>query len=52
MGHIEDIAVTKDQQGKKLGLRIIHALDYVAEKVGCYKVRVICFEILATRRAY
>lgn len=39
MGHIEDIAVSKDQQGKKLGLRIIQALDYVAEKVGCYKVR-------------
>lgn len=38
MGHIEDIAVAKDQQGKKLGLRIIQALDYVAEKVGCYKV--------------
>jgi len=40
VGHIEDIAVTKDQQGKKLGLRIIQALDFVAEKVGCYKV---CF---------
>ena len=39
VGHIEDIAVAKDQQGKKLGLRIIQALDYVAEKVGAYKVR-------------
>ena len=39
VGHIEDIAVAKDQQGKKLGLRIIQALDHVAEKVGCYKVR-------------
>lgn len=38
VGHIEDIAVEKGQQGKKLGLRIIQALDYVAEKVGCYKV--------------
>jgi glucosamine-phosphate N-acetyltransferase len=38
VGHIEDIAVAKDQQGKKLGLRLIHALDYVAEKTGCYKV--------------
>lgn len=38
VGHIEDIAVAKDQQGKKLGLRIIQALDYVAAKVGCYKV--------------
>ena len=39
VGHIEDIAVAKDQQGKKLGLRIIHALDGVADRVGCYKVR-------------
>jgi glucosamine-phosphate N-acetyltransferase len=38
VGHIEDIAVAKDQQGKKLGLRIIQALDFVAEGVGCYKV--------------
>ena len=42
VGHIEDIAVAKDQQGKKLGLRIIQALDYVAENVGCYKV---CFPL-------
>jgi len=40
VGHIEDIAVARDQQGKKLGLRIIQALDFVAERVGCYKV---CF---------
>lgn len=38
VGHIEDIAVAKDQQGKKLGLKIITALDYIAEQVGCYKV--------------
>jgi glucosamine-phosphate N-acetyltransferase len=38
VGHIEDIAVAKDQQGMKLGLRIIQALDFVAERVGCYKV--------------
>ena len=38
VGHIEDIAVAKDQQGKRLGLYIIQALDYLAEKVGCYKV--------------
>ncbi len=38
VGHIEDIAVAKDQQGKKLGLRLIQALDHVADQVGCYKV--------------
>jgi glucosamine-phosphate N-acetyltransferase len=44
VGHIEDIAVSKDQQGMKLGLRIIQALDYVAEKVGCYKSILDCSE--------
>ncbi|EAL85793.1 hypothetical protein LV164_005274 [Aspergillus fumigatus] len=44
VGHIEDIAVEKGQQGKKLGLRIIQALDYVAEKVGCYKTILDCSE--------
>ncbi|KAK3337529.1 acyl-CoA N-acyltransferase [Podospora appendiculata] len=44
VGHIEDIAVAKDQQGKKLGLRIIEALDFVAEKTGCYKTILDCSE--------
>ncbi|KAK3331146.1 acyl-CoA N-acyltransferase [Apodospora peruviana] len=44
VGHIEDIAVAKDQQGKKLGLRIIQALDYVAEKTDCYKTILDCSE--------
>ena len=46
VGHIEDIVVNKDQQGKKLGLRIIEALDYIAEKVGCYKVSSPCISVL------
>ncbi|CAF9912463.1 MAG: Glucosamine-phosphate N-acetyltransferase-like protein [Heterodermia speciosa] len=44
VGHIEDIAVAKDQQGKKLGLRIIQALDYISEQVGCYKSILDCSE--------
>ncbi|KAI0997469.1 hypothetical protein K3495_g10717 [Podosphaera aphanis] len=44
VGHIEDIAVAKDQQGKKLGLKIIQALDFIAEKVGCYKCILDCSE--------
>jgi len=44
VGHIEDIAVTRDQQGKKLGLRIIHAMDYIAGHVGCYKAILDCSE--------
>lgn len=44
IGHIEDIAVAKDQQGKKLGLKIIQALDYIAATVGCYKSILDCSE--------
>lgn len=44
VGHIEDIAVAKNQQGKKLGLRIISALDFLAEQVGCYKCILDCSE--------
>lgn len=44
VGHIEDIAVAKDQQGKRLGLRLIQALDFVAERVGCYKSILDCSE--------
>ncbi|KAL9602014.1 MAG: hypothetical protein Q9219_002122 [cf. Caloplaca sp. 3 TL-2023] len=44
VGHIEDIAVAKDQQGKKLGLRIIQALDHIARNVGCYKTILDCSE--------
>jgi glucosamine-phosphate N-acetyltransferase len=39
--------VAKDQQGKKLGLHIIHALDHIGEKIGCYKVR--SSEVLSDR---
>ncbi|KAL0095709.1 acyl-CoA N-acyltransferase [Phycomyces blakesleeanus] len=42
VGHIEDIAVDASQQGKKLGLRIIHALMHIGAKRGCYKVILDC----------
>lgn len=52
VGHLEDIAVSKNQQGKKLGLRIIQALDYVAKNVGCYKVSALTsLEFLLFRQA-
>ncbi|KII85362.1 hypothetical protein PLICRDRAFT_312787 [Plicaturopsis crispa FD-325 SS-3] len=44
VGHIEDIAVDKSQQGKKLGLRIIQALTYISENSGCYKTILNCSE--------
>ncbi|KAF9240059.1 acyl-CoA N-acyltransferase [Melanogaster broomeanus] len=42
VGHIEDIAVDKSQQGKKLGLRIIQALTHISENSGCYKTILNC----------
>ena len=42
VGHIEDIAVDKSQQGKKLGLRIIQALTAISENSGCYKTILNC----------
>ncbi|RXW19064.1 hypothetical protein EST38_g6785 [Candolleomyces aberdarensis] len=42
VGHIEDIAVSKDMQGKKLGLRVIQALTGISEALGCYKTILNC----------
>jgi glucosamine-phosphate N-acetyltransferase len=42
VGHIEDIAVDKAMQGRKLGLRIIQALAEISERVGCYKTILNC----------
>jgi glucosamine-phosphate N-acetyltransferase len=42
VGHIEDIAVDKSQQGKKLGLRIINALTGISERLGAYKTILNC----------
>ncbi|KAF8882090.1 acyl-CoA N-acyltransferase [Infundibulicybe gibba] len=42
VGHIEDIAVDKQQQGKKLGLRIIQALTHISEASNCYKTILNC----------
>lgn len=42
VGHIEDIAVSREMQGKKLGLRMIQALTYISEGVGSYKTILNC----------
>ena len=44
VGHIEDIAVAPEMQGKKLGLRMIQALTQISEDVGCYKTILNCNE--------
>ena len=41
-GHIEDIAVSKSEQGKSLGIKIIKTLMDISEQVGCYKTTLVC----------
>ncbi|KAL7620594.1 Glucosamine-phosphate N-acetyltransferase-like protein [Parahypoxylon ruwenzoriense] len=36
-GHVEEISIAEEHQGKGLGLKMIQALDSVAMNVGCYK---------------
>lgn len=42
VGHIEDIAVAKTEQGKKLGHTMITRLSELSKQVGCYKVILDC----------
>jgi len=44
VGHVEDIAVSKSAQGKKLGLYLIKALTGLSEALGCYKTILDCSE--------
>ncbi|KAI1823020.1 glucosamine 6-phosphate N-acetyltransferase [Xylaria intraflava] len=41
-GHIEEIAVAQEHQGKGLGLKMMQALESVARAVGCYKCILNC----------
>ena len=44
VGHIEDVVVTKEQQGKGIGEKLIQAsLDYAKEQ-GCYKTILDCLD--------
>ncbi len=45
VGHIEDIAVRKVAQGKKLGLHVVKALTELSETLGCYKCTLDCGEV-------
>lgn len=42
VGHIEDIAVAKSQQGNRLGDYLISLLTEIAKDAGCYKVILDC----------
>ncbi|KAI1761148.1 acyl-CoA N-acyltransferase [Hypoxylon sp. FL1150] len=37
IGHVEEISIAKEHQGKGLGLKMIQALDSLAVNLGCYK---------------
>lgn len=44
IGHIEDIAVSKQAQGKKIGLHLVKALTQLSESLGNYKCILDCNE--------
>lgn len=46
VGHIEDVAVRKEFQGKGIGQRIVNALIEYAAKQGCYKTILDCTDDL------
>lgn len=46
VGHIEDVAVRKEFQGKGIGKQIVVALLKHAEKQGCYKTILDCTDEL------
>jgi glucosamine-phosphate N-acetyltransferase len=43
-GRIEDIAVARDQKGKRMGLRLLEALVHISNGAGCLKTVVNCSE--------
>lgn len=43
-GHIEEISIAKEHQGKGLGLKMVRALNALAAAVGCYKTILNCGE--------
>ncbi|PNP51690.1 hypothetical protein THARTR1_07687 [Trichoderma harzianum] len=42
VGHIEEICISKDHQGKRLGFYMLGALNSVARNVGCRKTILNC----------
>ena len=44
VGHIEDVVVSKDMQGRKIGEKLILAALDQAKKSGCYKTILDCLD--------
>lgn len=42
VGHIEDVVVSKDYQGQKIGEKIMKFLIEISKKRGCYKTILDC----------
>ncbi|MDH5432112.1 MAG: GNAT family N-acetyltransferase [Nitrosopumilus sp.] len=42
VGHIEDVVVDKEHQGKKIGEKIMKFLIEISKKRGCYKIILDC----------
>jgi glucosamine-phosphate N-acetyltransferase len=42
IGHIDCVAVSRDQKGKKMGLRILEALTTISSDMGCKQTVVSC----------
>jgi glucosamine-phosphate N-acetyltransferase len=48
VGHIEDVAVRKEYQGRGIGQKIVKALLKYAKKKGCYKTILDCTDDLVS----
>lgn len=48
VGHIEDVAVIKEYQGKGIGQKVVKALLEYAKKEGCYKTILDCTDDLVS----
>jgi glucosamine-phosphate N-acetyltransferase len=46
VGHIEDVVVRKEYQGRGIGKKIVNSLLKYAEKKGCYKTILDCSDEL------
>jgi glucosamine-phosphate N-acetyltransferase len=46
VGHIEDVVVAKEFQGRGIGQKIVYALLEYAQKQGCYKTILDCTDEL------
>lgn len=48
IGHIEDVVVKKEHQGKGVGKKIVNVLLKYAQKKGCYKTILDCSDELVS----